>query len=173
MSHIVSFHVYSQPDRIMQFGAVNREYEGRRRDIPYRPGVGLDALGTNSSPRPCQEMPEAGTEERGPPGRPRVAFPSPPMDYTNILGQLTGAGGPRLEMGAGARLGAGMGVPGGAPLNEDFHRSLSSTLGEIVAPRYSETRWGNKSQSLLGQLLLCFLNVYTKIVCVCCFFQNC
>ncbi|CDQ81512.1 unnamed protein product [Oncorhynchus mykiss] len=124
-----------QPDRIMQFGAVNREYEGRRRDIPYRPGVGLDALGTNSSPRPCQEMPEAGTEERGPPGRPRVAFPSPPMDYTNILGQLTGAGGPRLEMGAGARLGAGMGVPGGAPLNEDFHRSLSSTLGEIVAPR--------------------------------------
>ncbi|XP_038828632.1 centrosome and spindle pole-associated protein 1-like [Salvelinus namaycush] len=122
-----------QPDRIMQFGAVNREYEGRRRDIPYRPGVGLDALGTNSSPRPRQEMPEAGTEERGPPGRPRVAFPSPPMDYTNILGQLTGAGGPRLGMGAGA--GAGMGVPGGAPLNEDFHRSLSSTLGEIVAPR--------------------------------------
>ncbi|KAM9553394.1 centrosome and spindle pole-associated protein 1 isoform 2-T2 [Salvelinus alpinus] len=122
-----------QPDRIMQFGAVNREYEGRRRDIPYRPGVGLDAPGTNSSPRPRQEMPEAGTEERGPPGRPRVAFPSPPMDYTNILGQLTGAGGPRLGMGAGA--GAGMGVPGGAPLNEDFHRSLSSTLGEIVAPR--------------------------------------
>ncbi|XP_055737856.1 centrosome and spindle pole-associated protein 1 isoform X3 [Salvelinus fontinalis] len=120
-----------QPDRIMQFGAVNREYEGRRRDIPYRPGVGLDALGTNSSPRPRQEMPEAGTEERGPPGWPRVAFPSPPMDYTNILGQLTGAGGPRLGMGAGA----GMGVPGGAPLNEDFHRSLSSTLGEIVAPR--------------------------------------
>ncbi|XP_023856671.1 centrosome and spindle pole-associated protein 1 [Salvelinus sp. IW2-2015] len=122
-----------QPDRIMQFGAVNREYEGRRRDIPYRPGVGLDAPGTNSSPRPRQEMPEAGTEERGPPGRPRVAFPSPPMDYTNILGQLTGAGGPRLGMGAGA--GAGMGVPGGAPLNEDFHRSLSSTLVEIVAPR--------------------------------------
>nr|XP_014014977.1 unnamed protein product [Salmo salar] len=124
-----------QPDRIMQFGAVNREYEGRRRDIPYRPGVGLDALGTNSSPRPRQERPEAGTEERGPPGRPRVAFPSPPMDYTNILGKLTGAGGPRLEMGAGAGAGAGMGVPGGAPLNEDFHRSLSSTLGEIVAPR--------------------------------------
>ncbi|XP_035597814.1 centrosome and spindle pole-associated protein 1 isoform X2 [Oncorhynchus keta] len=124
-----------QPDRIMQFGAVNREYEGRRRDIPYRPGGGLDALGTNSSPRPHQELPEAGTEERGPPGRPRVAFPSPPMDYTNILGHLTGAGGPQLEMGAGARLGAGMGVPGGAPLNEDFHRSLSSTLGEIVAPR--------------------------------------
>ncbi|XP_014014977.2 centrosome and spindle pole-associated protein 1 isoform X3 [Salmo salar] len=57
------------------------------------------------------------------------------MDYTNILGKLTGAGGPRLEMGAGAGAGAGMGVPGGAPLNEDFHRSLSSTLGEIVAPR--------------------------------------
>ncbi|CAB1341059.1 unnamed protein product [Coregonus sp. 'balchen'] len=124
-----------QPDRIKQFGAVNREYEGRRRDVPYRPGVGLDALGTNSSPRPRQERPEAGTEERGPPGRPRVAFPSPPMDYTNVLGQLTGAGGPRLGMGAGAGAGAGMGVPGVAPLNEDFHRSLSSTLGEIIAPR--------------------------------------
>ncbi|KAK6293132.1 hypothetical protein J4Q44_G00366330 [Coregonus suidteri] len=104
-------------------------------DVPYRPGVGLDALGTNSSPRPRQERPEAGTEERGPPGRPRVAFPSPPMDYTNVLGQLTGAGGPRLGMGAGAGAGAGMGVPGVAPLNEDFHRSLSSTLGEIIAPR--------------------------------------
>ncbi|KAL1006480.1 hypothetical protein UPYG_G00072910 [Umbra pygmaea] len=111
-----------QPDCINLFGAANREYEGRRRDMHYRPGQGLDTLGGNTIPRPHRERLEANTVERGPPERPRVAFPSPPKDHTDPRGQLTGAWWP----GAAA-----------APLNEDFHRSLSSTLAEMVTPRFA------------------------------------
>ncbi|XP_062336348.1 centrosome and spindle pole-associated protein 1 [Osmerus eperlanus] len=116
-----------QPDRIKQFGAVNRDYESRRPDIPYRPGVGLDALGTNHNPRPREEKPSLGRADRGPPEKPRVAFPPPSVDYSAALGQLA----------AGAAVGSslGMGVPGVAPPNHNFHMGLSSTLGEMVAPR--------------------------------------
>ncbi|XP_076147017.1 centrosome and spindle pole-associated protein 1 isoform X2 [Alosa pseudoharengus] len=113
-----------QPDRIKQFGAVNREYEGRRRrDVPYRPGPTLDSLGGNSARQPPEER-AGGAEERTPPERPHVAFQSPPLvDYSTSLAQLAAAsGGGRVEA-------------GGAPINEDFHRNLSGTLGEMIAPR--------------------------------------
>ncbi|KAJ8010698.1 hypothetical protein DPEC_G00077820 [Dallia pectoralis] len=71
-----------QPDRIKQFGVVNRNSEGQRRDIP------------NWSPRPRQQRPDVGTESV-PPGRPRAAFPSLPM--TDVQGQLPWAGAPLNE----------------------------------------------------------------------------
>ncbi|XP_062377506.1 centrosome and spindle pole-associated protein 1 isoform X3 [Sardina pilchardus] len=113
-----------QPDRIKQFGAVNRDYEGRRRrDVPYRPGPSLDSFGGNSARKPPEER-AGGAEERTPPERPHVAFQSPPLvDYSASLAQLAAAGG-------GGRVEAG-----GAPINEDFHRNLSGTLGEMIAPR--------------------------------------
>ncbi|KAM6977654.1 centrosome and spindle pole-associated protein 1 [Aplochiton taeniatus] len=114
-----------KPDRIKHFGAVNRDYGGRKWEVPYRPGIGLDALGTNPSQRPGEENPSWGREERGPPEKPRIAFPSPPLDYNAALSQLQGRGG-LME---GAR------VPGAAPINEDLHRSLSNTLGDIAVPR--------------------------------------
>ncbi|XP_031439503.1 centrosome and spindle pole-associated protein 1 isoform X2 [Clupea harengus] len=116
-----------QPDRIKQFGAVNREYEGkRRRDVPYRPGHALDSLGGDSARKPPEERPAVGMEERLPPERPRVAFQSPPLvDYSTSLAQLAAARGSRVEPGGGM----------GAPINMEFHRNLSGTLGEMIAPR--------------------------------------
>uniref|UniRef100_W5MAN2 Centrosome and spindle pole associated protein 1 n=1 Tax=Lepisosteus oculatus TaxID=7918 RepID=W5MAN2_LEPOC len=66
-------------------------------------------------------------EERAPPERPRVAFQSPILDYSAALGALSAGGG-----GVGA---AGLQGSAAAPLSEDFHRGIPSTLGEIVAPR--------------------------------------
>ncbi|KAM4605914.1 centrosome and spindle pole-associated protein 1 [Polymixia lowei] len=121
-----------KPDRIKQFGAVNREYGGWRRDVPYRPGMGVDASGNDPSPGPRDNKPSAGAEERGPAGRPHVAFPSPTaLDYSLALAQLAG----RTVPGAGTGTGAAPGVPGLSSVNEDFHRSLSNTLGEMAAPR--------------------------------------
>ncbi|XP_028971982.2 centrosome and spindle pole-associated protein 1 isoform X2 [Esox lucius] len=105
-----------QPDRIKQFGAVNRGDEGQRRDIQHRPGVSLDALGSDCKPWPRQQRRDTGTEESLPPERPRVAFPSLPV--TDALGRLPGAD--------------------VAPLHKDFPRSLSSTLGEMIAPRIAD-----------------------------------
>lgn len=121
--------LFFQPDRIRQFGAVNREYDGWRQDVPYRPGIGVDALGMNPSPRPREDKPSVGTEERGLPEKPQVALPPPWLGHSAALGQLTGR---RV---AGSGMGAGAGVPGVFSFNEDFHRSLSNTLGEIAAPR--------------------------------------
>ncbi|XP_064190197.1 centrosome and spindle pole-associated protein 1 [Anguilla rostrata] len=100
-----------EPDRIKQFGAVTREYEGKRRDVPYRPGRGLDALGSESERRRREERPPADAEDGGPPEKPRVAFQAPVPSYGSLAGS------------------------GAAPPNPDFHRSLSGTLGEIIAPR--------------------------------------
>ncbi|KAJ8413379.1 hypothetical protein AAFF_G00093750 [Aldrovandia affinis] len=103
-----------KPDRIKPFGAVNRDYDGKRRDVPYLPGRGLDALGADLG---RERRPPADTNTRVPPDRPRAAFQAPHLDHS-ALGALVGTG-------TGA-------VP---PLNEDFHRGLSSTLGELVTPR--------------------------------------
>ncbi|KAK1172757.1 centrosome and spindle pole-associated protein 1-like isoform X2 [Acipenser oxyrinchus oxyrinchus] len=116
-----------QPDRIKQFGAITREYDNKPRDVPYRSGVGLGEFGSEPIRRPHEERPPPPVaEERRPPERPRVAFQAPPIDYTRALGIL--AAGDAAGMG-------GAGRSGGLPLNEEFHRELSSTLGEIVAPR--------------------------------------
>lgn len=123
------FPLLLQPDRIKQFGAVNRNYESRRPDVPYRPGAGLDALETNHNPRPREEKPSLGRADRGPPEKPRVAFPPPVVDYSTALGQLAG--------GAAVGSSLGMGALGVAPPNHNYHMGLSSTLGEMVAPRYA------------------------------------
>ncbi|XP_078147664.1 centrosome and spindle pole-associated protein 1 [Centroberyx gerrardi] len=118
-----------KPDRIKQFGAVNRQYEGWRRDVPYKPGIGVDALGNDPNPRPRDDKPTLGTEERGRPGKPQVTFPSPTLDHSTALSQLAGHTGPGLGMGAAP------GVPSLSLFNEDYHRNLSNTLGEMAAPR--------------------------------------
>lgn len=122
-----------QPDRIKQFGVVRREYEAKRRDVPYRPGLGLDMLGADSDRRIQEERPLQVPEERSmPPNRPRVAFQSPILDYSTALG-LANAAGPGFLTGAedGARLGTG----GVMPFSEEFQKGLSGTLGEMVSPR--------------------------------------
>lgn len=90
---------------------MSRDYEGKRRDVPYRPGLGLDALGSESERRQRGERPSADPGDRGPPDRPRLAFQPP-------VGTVAS------------------GVGGVAPPNQDFHRGLSGTLGEIMVPRY-------------------------------------
>lgn len=129
----MSVTVVFQPDRIKQFGAVNREYEGRRqRDVPYRPGHTLDSLEDDSARKhPKERTAGVGAEERAPPERPHVAFQSPPLvDYSPSLAQLAAVSG-------GGRFEAGRDVVG--PVNQDFHRNLSNTLGEMIAPRCAFT----------------------------------
>lgn len=105
-----------QPGRIKQFGAVWKEHEGRRRDVPYKPGMGLDTLGADVDKR-TQEV------EREPPERPRVAFQSPILEYSTALGHL------------GNTTSTGVGNGGIAASSENFHKDLSGTIGEMVAPR--------------------------------------
>ncbi|KAJ8376634.1 hypothetical protein SKAU_G00072140 [Synaphobranchus kaupii] len=94
------------PDRIKQFGAVTREYEGKQRDVPYRPGVGLDALGSDTNRRRREERRPADAEGRAPPEKPRMAFQNPELNLgTQASSGAAGAGG------------------------------LSGTLGEIIVPR--------------------------------------
>ncbi|KAM4687563.1 centrosome and spindle pole-associated protein 1 isoform 2-T3 [Discoglossus pictus] len=89
-----------QPDRLRQFGAINRRYDVPDRNVPYRPG-GVYEPGRNDQ-RPT-------IEEKLPPERPRVAFQTPDPDP--------------------------VAPPVSYPINEDYHRGLSNSLGEIVAPR--------------------------------------
>ncbi|XP_051970634.1 centrosome and spindle pole-associated protein 1-like isoform X2 [Xyrauchen texanus] len=121
-----------QPDRIKLFGAVTRQYGGKRRDVPYRPGLALEVFRSDSATRPKNERLLQASEERVPPERPRVAFQAPSLNNSTVLSQLANASGPGLEVGAG------LGVNSGAPVSEDYHRSLSITLGEIVAPRITD-----------------------------------
>ncbi|XP_077126726.1 centrosome and spindle pole-associated protein 1 isoform X2 [Ranitomeya variabilis] len=94
-----------QPDRLRQFGAINRHQEMSDRNVPYRPGILVDPQKTSRT---------AMEEEKSPPERPRVAFQTPLPESS---------------------------VPGNAfptafnPANEEYHRGISNTLGEIVAPR--------------------------------------
>uniref|UniRef100_A0A8C4RYX6 Centrosome and spindle pole associated protein 1 n=2 Tax=Erpetoichthys calabaricus TaxID=27687 RepID=A0A8C4RYX6_ERPCA len=106
-----------QPDRIKQFGAVNREYDNKARDVPYRPGASLGVFGIDKPGRPHEEIHQP--EERAPPEKPRVAFQTPVIDYNSTFGAL----------------GAGTSNNGTVTLNEDFYRGLAHTLGEIMAPR--------------------------------------
>lgn len=105
-----------QPDRIKQFGAIRREHEGRRRDVPYRPGMGLETLGADTDKRTLEV-------EREPPERPRVAFQSPILDYSAALGHLGNLASP------------GVGNSGVAAFSENFNKDLSGAIGEMVAPR--------------------------------------
>ncbi|KAG1953995.1 centrosome and spindle pole-associated protein [Pimephales promelas] len=103
-------------DRIRQFGAVTQEYEDRRRDVPYQPGLGLGVFGADSARRLKEEKLPQAPRESAPPERPRVAFQSPSLDHSTVLSQLANTSGATI-------------------VTEDKHRSLSRTLGEIVGPR--------------------------------------
>lgn len=116
-------------DRIKQFGAMTQEYEDRRRDVPYQPGLGLGVFRADSARRLKEEKLPQAPRESAPPERPRVAFQSPSLDHSTVLSRLANTSGLGLE----AR--AGFGADGATTVTEDKHRSLSRTLGEIVAPR--------------------------------------
>lgn len=121
---------FPQPDRIKQFGAVTQEHEGRRRDVHYRPGLGLVEFRADSARQLKKERPPQPPKERAPPERPRVAFQSPSLDHSTVLSQLANTPGHVLEVGAG------FGANDTSSVTENNHRSLSRTLGEIVAPRF-------------------------------------
>lgn len=105
-----------QPDRIKQFGAVRREHEGRRRDVPYKAGSRLDTLGADVDKR-TQEV------EREPPERPRVAFQSPVLEYSTALGNLGNTTSTRV------------GNSGVVAFNGNYYKDFSGAIGEMVAPR--------------------------------------
>ncbi|XP_067234319.1 centrosome and spindle pole-associated protein 1 isoform X2 [Chanodichthys erythropterus] len=119
-----------KPDRIKQFGAVTREYEGRRRDVPYHPGLGLEVFRADSARRLKEDKPPQAPKESAPPERPRVAFQSPSLDHSTVLSRLANTSGLGLEAGAN----------GTTPVTENNYRSLSRALGEIVAPRITGVR---------------------------------
>lgn len=121
---------FQQPDRIKQFGAVTQEHEGRRRDVRYHPGLGLVEFRADSARRLKKERPPQPSKETAPPERPRVAFQSPSLDHSTVLSQLANTPGLGLEAGAG------FGANDTTSVTEGNHRSLSRTLGEIVAPRF-------------------------------------
>ncbi|KAM5157916.1 centrosome and spindle pole-associated protein 1 [Mantella aurantiaca] len=98
-----------QPDRLRQFGAVNRQHEMIDRNVPYRPGVLIDSEKTGRKVENKQIF-----EDKAPPERPRVAFQTPAPEPA-----ITGNGYPAAYN----------------PAQEDFHRGISSALGDIVAPR--------------------------------------
>ncbi|XP_043081843.1 centrosome and spindle pole-associated protein 1 isoform X3 [Puntigrus tetrazona] len=118
-----------KPDRIKQFGAFTREHKGRRKDVPYFPGMALEEFRADSARRLKEERPPQPPKETAPPERPRVAFQSPSLDHRTVLSRLANTPGLGLEAGAG------FGINNTTPVTEDHHRSLSRTLGEIVAPR--------------------------------------
>ncbi|XP_043922202.1 centrosome and spindle pole-associated protein 1 [Protopterus annectens] len=99
-----------EPDRLKQFGAINRQTKIQDQNSFQHPaGRVLENVGKLHEDRPH-------VQERIPPERPRVAFQTP------ILHEL-GVGIVDTDSGAISAV------------NEDFHRGLSSTLGEMVAPR--------------------------------------
>ncbi|XP_030253670.1 centrosome and spindle pole-associated protein 1 isoform X2 [Sparus aurata] len=105
-----------EPDRIKQFGAVNRQYDDRRRDVPYKPGMDLEAAGKDLNLRPKQYKPNVDTDQRASTGKPH-------MDTTSNLhtGKKT--------------VTAAQGVPLLDYFSEVYHRDFSNTLGEVAIPR--------------------------------------
>ncbi|XP_070709443.1 centrosome and spindle pole-associated protein 1 [Pempheris klunzingeri] len=115
-----------EPDRIKQFGAVNRQYDSsRRRDVPYKPGMDLGAVGKDSNPKLKDDKPTEDTERRGSPGKSHV-------DYSTSLSQLTG------ETVPSSRTRAAQGVPSLDYFNEDYHKDFSTVLGEVAIPRVAD-----------------------------------
>ncbi|XP_035509088.1 centrosome and spindle pole-associated protein 1 [Morone saxatilis] len=103
-----------------EFGAVNRQYDSRRRDVPYKPGTHLEAVGKD--PRSKDDKPTEDTEQRGPAGKSH-------MEYSTSLSQLTA----NTVPGPGARVAHG--APSLDYFNEDYHRDFSKMLGDVAMPR--------------------------------------
>ncbi|XP_053343660.1 centrosome and spindle pole associated protein 1-like [Clarias gariepinus] len=107
-----------QPDRIKQFGSARREHEGRRRDVLFKPGIGLDTPRANEDKK-TQDV------KREPPKRPSMAFQSPVLEYSATPGQL------------GNTTSTGVRNSGITAFSENFHKGLSGAIGEMVPPRPS------------------------------------
>ncbi|XP_062297968.1 centrosome and spindle pole-associated protein 1 [Scomber scombrus] len=110
-----------KPDRIKQFGAVNRRYESRKRDVPYKPETGLEVMRKDPNPKPKADIPIEDTEQRAPPGKP---LPSLTVGNNTVLNQLPGS---RSE--------AAQGGPSLDYFNEDYHSDFSDMLEEVAIPR--------------------------------------
>ncbi|KAF5903565.1 centrosome and spindle pole-associated protein 1 isoform X2, partial [Clarias magur] len=104
-----------EPYRIKQPVSARREHDGRRRDVLYKPRMGID------TPR-ADEYKKTQDVEREPPERPRMAFQSPVLEYSAALGQLGNTG---------------VGDSGLTAFSENFHKDLSGDIGEMVSPRPS------------------------------------
>uniref|UniRef100_A0A3B4UNE3 Centrosome and spindle pole associated protein 1 n=1 Tax=Seriola dumerili TaxID=41447 RepID=A0A3B4UNE3_SERDU len=111
-----------EPDRLKQFGAVNRQYDRWIRDVPYKLRIDLQAIGKDPNPRPKDNKPTEDTEQRDLLGNSQV-------DYSTALSQLAGNTVP------GSVMGAAQGVPSLDYFNEDYHRNFSNMLGELAIPR--------------------------------------
>ncbi|KAM9337207.1 centrosome and spindle pole-associated protein 1 [Symphorus nematophorus] len=111
-----------EPDRIKQFGSVNRQYGSWRQNVPYEPEIDPEAIGKDPNPRPKDDKPIEDTEHRGPPGKFH-------MDNSIALNQLAGRTAP------GSRTRAAQGVPLLDCYNEDYHRDFSNMLGEVAISR--------------------------------------
>lgn len=111
-----------QPNRIKQFGAVNRQYDSWRRDVPYKPGIDLEAEGKDPNLRPKDNKPTENAEQRAPKGKSQV-------DYSTALSQLAG----NTVPGFGTE--AAQAFPSLDYFNEDYHRDFSNMLGEVAIPR--------------------------------------
>lgn len=116
-----------KPDRIKQFGAVNWHYDSWRRDVPYKPGIGVEAAGKDPNPMPKVDKPTDDTEQRASPGKSHVSFPSPTTDNNTALIQLP----QKTVPGSGAAQGG----PSLDYFNEDYHRDFSDMLGDVAVPR--------------------------------------
>ncbi|KAI3355250.1 hypothetical protein L3Q82_018103 [Scortum barcoo] len=105
-----------EPDRIKQFGAINRQYDS------WRPGIDLE----DPNQRPKDDKHTEGTEQRAPQGKSHVDYSS------TALHQLQG----KVVPGSGT--GAAQGVPLLDYFNEDYHRDFSNMLGEVDIPRVAD-----------------------------------
>ncbi|XP_026147552.1 centrosome and spindle pole-associated protein 1 isoform X3 [Mastacembelus armatus] len=111
-----------EPDRIKQFGVVNRQSDSWRRDITYKPGIDLKTENIESNPRPKDSKPIEDTEHRSSSGKCQV-------DYSTALSQLTD------NMVSGSGMGSAQGVSLLDYFNEDYHRDFSNMLGEVAIQR--------------------------------------
>nr|XP_020455583.1 centrosome and spindle pole-associated protein 1 isoform X2 [Monopterus albus] len=100
-----------EPDRIKQFGIVNRQYDSWRWD-----------RGKDTNLRPKDDKSVEDTEQRGPPGKSQVY-------YSPTVNQLIRKTVPESGMESA------QGVPSLDYFNEDYHRDFSNMLGEVAIPR--------------------------------------
>lgn len=106
-----------QPDRIKQFGSVNRQYDRHgRQDVPYKPRRDLEAVGKDPNPRQQKDTPAEDTGKSH-------------MDCSTALGQMTGKTVPDSETREEE------GVPLLDYVNKDYHRDFSNMLGDVAIAR--------------------------------------
>lgn len=110
------YHLF-QPDRFRQSGAVSHNYDKWKQGVFYKPED------MDNSERKAVSDSNGRTEQRQPPpGRTKVSFPSPSLDYSSALNQR--------------RTGRETGGTHKVPLREDdYHRDFSHVIGEVTTNR--------------------------------------